>query len=156
MRLRWSVVLFALGAACSRPQPVRSPASYVPRRRTVVITTVPLLVKEQTKLFPFLAKDFGAGGVLDGKEVYAFSPSTITVIAGDTLALTLINPEDDDHAFAMSDFLIKLPPQGKVDTMYVARRPGVYEFSCTVPAHIPMMRGQLVVLAPGAVEGDER
>ena len=90
--------------------------------------------------------------MLSGKEVYAFSPSTITVVAGDTLALTLLNPEDDDHAFAMSDFYVKLPPQGKVDTTYVARRPGVYDFSCTVPAHVPMMRGQLVVLSPSAVE----
>ena len=118
----------------------------------VVITTVPLLVKEQTKLLPFLTEDFAAGGVLDGKEVYAFSPSTITVVAGDTLALTLMNPEDDDHAFAMSDFYVKLPPQTKVDTTYVARTPGVFEFSCTVPAHMPMMHGQLVVLAPSAVE----
>lgn len=152
MWLRRPFVIIALAAACARSQPTHARASYVPRRRTVVITTVPLLVKEQSKVLPFLAKDFAAGGVLDGKEVYAFSPSTITVVAGDTLALTLMNPEDDDHAFAMSDFYVKLPPQGKVDTTYVARRPGVYEFSCTVPAHVPMMHGQLVVLAPSAVE----
>ena len=146
-------VLLTFAVACAGRQPAASHASYVPRRRTVVITTVPLLVKEQTGTFPFLAKDFGAGGVLSGKEVYAFSPSTITVVAGDTLALTLVNPEDDDHAFAMSDFYVKLPPQGKVDTTYVARTPGVYDFSCTVPAHLPMMRGQLVVMAPSAIEG---
>jgi plastocyanin len=140
-----------LGAACARPGPTQSHATYTPHRRTIVITTVPLLVKEQTKTFPFLAKDFAPGGVLAGKEVYAFSPSTITVVAGDTLALTLINPEDDDHSFVMSDFFVKLPPQGKIDTTYVARTPGVYDFSCSVPAHVPMMRGQLVVLAPGAV-----
>ena len=152
MRSRHSLLIVLLAAACARPSPPPSRPSYVPHRRTVVITTVPLLVKEQVKTFPFLAKDFAAAGVLDGKEVYAFSPSTITAVAGDTLALTLINPEDDDHAFAMSDLDIKLPPQSKVDTTYVARTPGVYEFSCTVPAHIPMMRGQLVVLAPDAVE----
>ena len=153
MRLRHSLALLALAAACARPSPTQSHAPYVPRRRTVVVTTVPLLVKEQAKIFPFLTQDFAAGGVLSGKEVYAFSPSTITVVAGDTLALTLLNPEDDDHAFAMSDFYVKLPPQGKVDTTYVARRPGVYDFSCTVPAHVPMMRGQLVVLSPSAVAG---
>lgn len=152
MRLLHALPIIALAAACARPRPTQTRASYRPHRRTVVITTVPLLVKEQLKTFPFLAKDFGAGGVLDGKEVYAFSPSTITAVAGDTLALTLINPEDDDHAFAMSDLDINLPPQGKVDTTYVARTPGVYEFSCTVAAHIPMMRGQLVVLAPDAVD----
>ena len=152
MRLGYLLLLAALSTACAQQRPTQSKPSYVPRRRTVVITTVPLLVKEQTRTFPFLAQDFAAGGVLAGKEVYAFSPSTITVVAGDTLALTFLNPEDDDHAFAMSDFYVKLPPQGKIDTMYVAKRPGVYEFSCTVPAHIPMMRGQLVVLAPAMVE----
>ena len=153
MRVRQPLALVALVAlvACARQAPTRSRPAYVPHRRTVVVTTVPLLVKEQVKTFPFLAKDFAAGGVLDGKEVYAFAPSTITVVAGDTLALSLINPEDDDHAFAMADLYVKLPPQGRVDTTYVARTPGVYDFSCTVPAHLPMMRGQLVVLAPSAV-----
>jgi plastocyanin len=151
MRSGCYALLMTLGAACARPGPTQSHATYTPRRRTIVITTVPLLVKEQTKTFPFLAKDFAPGGVLAGKEVYAFSPSTITVVAGDTLALTLINPEDDDHSFVMSDFFVKLPPQGKIDTTYVARTPGVSDFSCSVPAHVPMMRGQLVVLAPGAV-----
>jgi uncharacterized cupredoxin-like copper-binding protein len=146
------VAFVALAAACARSRSAPPRAAYVPHRRAVVITAVPLLVKEQTKLFPFLAKDFAAGGVLEGKEVYAFSPSTITVVAGDTLALTLLNPEDDDHAFAMSDLYVKLPPQGRVDTTYVARAPGVHPFSCTVPAHVPMMHGELVVLAPSAVE----
>lgn len=154
MRHRHLLMLLALAAACAPSRPQRS-SPYVARRRTVVITAVPLLVKEQTGTFPFLARDFASGGVLSGKEVYAFSPSTITVVAGDTLALTLLNPEDDDHAFAMSDFYVKLPPQGRVDTTYVARRAGVYDFSCTVPAHVPMMRGQLIVLAPSAVESSQ-
>jgi uncharacterized cupredoxin-like copper-binding protein len=114
----------------------------------VVVTTVPLLVKELAKTYPFLAKDFAPGGVLAGKEVYAFSPSTITVMAGDTLHLSLINPEDDDHAFVLHDLFVKLAPQSKTDTTYVARSAGIYEFSCSVPAHVPMMHGQLVVLAP--------
>ena len=121
---------------------------YTPRSRMVVVTTVPLLVKELAKTYPFLAKDFAPGGVLAGKEVYAFSPSTITVMAGDTLHLSLINPEDDDHAFVLSDLFVKLAPQSKTDTIYVARAPGIYDFSCSVPAHVPMMHGQLVVLAP--------
>jgi hypothetical protein len=155
MPLRVSIVLVTLLAACSRLPRAAARASYVPRRRAIAITAVPLLVKEQAKLFPFLAKDFSPGGVLSGKEVYAFSPSTITAVAGDTLALTLINPEDDDHAFAMSDLYVKLAPQTRVDTTYVARRPGVYQFSCTVPAHVPMMHGQLVVLAPSAIEASQ-
>ena len=140
-------------AACARQRPTQSRATYVPHRRTVVITTVPLLVKEQTKTFPFLAQDFAAGGVLSGKEVYAFSPSTITAVAGDTLKLSLINPEDDDHSFVLHDLFVKIPPQGKIDTTYVAKTPGIYEFTCSVPSHVPMMHGELVVLAPSAVAG---
>ena len=53
---------------------------YSPQIRTITITTVPLLVKEQQGVLPFLKEDFAKGGVLDGKEVYAFSPSTVTVV----------------------------------------------------------------------------
>lgn len=138
------VVACARGDSSDRPK-------YTPRSRTVVITAVPLLVKELAKTYPFLAKDFAPGGVLAEKEVYAFSPSTVTVVAGDTLHFSLINPEDDDHAFVLRDLFVKLAPQSKTDTTYVARSPGIYDFSCSVPAHVPMMRGQLVVLSPEAV-----
>lgn len=123
-------------------------APYTPVRRDITITTVPLLVKELGRTYPFLARDFAKGGVLDGKEVYAFSPSTITAVAGDTLHLRFINPEDDEHGFALRDLLVKLPPQSIVDTIYIVRRAGVFPFSCTIPAHTPMMRGELVVLQP--------
>lgn len=121
--------------------------SYVPRTRAVTITTVPLLVKELVKTYPFLERDFAPGGVLAGKEVYAFSPSTITAVSGDTLRLTLLNPEDDDHGFVLRDFFVKLPPQSRIDTTYVVKAAGIYDFSCSVPAHVPMMHGQLVVLS---------
>jgi uncharacterized cupredoxin-like copper-binding protein len=140
-------LLVLVGCGCgsgpSRPAIVK----YVPRARAVTITTVPLLVKELAKTYPFLERDFAPGGVLAGKEVYAFSPSTITAVTGDTLRLTLLNPEDDDHAFVLRDFFVKLPPQSRVDTTYVAKAPGIYDFSCSVPAHLPMMHGQLVVLS---------
>lgn len=142
MNLRSLLPLAVLGCA-TQPMPARS---YTPVRRDITITTVPLLVKELAKTYPFLAKDFAKGGVLDGKEVYAFSPSTITAMVGDTLRLHFINPEDDEHGFALHDLLVKLPPQSTVDTTYVARAAGVFPFSCTIPAHTPMMRGELVVL----------
>ena len=143
-----AAAVFAAGCARSSSSPPR--VEYHPRSRSVVITTVPLLVKELAKTYPFLPKDFAPGGVLAGKEVYAFSPSTITVVAGDTVHLSLINPEDDDHAFVLRDLFVKLAPQSKTDTTYVARSPGIYDFSCSVPAHVPMMRGQLVVVSPEA------
>lgn len=136
-----AVVLAALPAACQL-----APA-YVPRTRDVVITAVPLLTKEMQAIYPFLKQDFAPGGVLDGKEVYAFVPGTVTVMAGDTLRLTLLNPEDDAHTFVMPGLALALLGQSRTDTTYVARRPGIYPFFCSLPAHAPMMHGELVVLA---------
>ena len=145
-------LLTACGTRASTGGQGAAPA-YTPHARDVTITTVPLLVKELAKTYPFLAKDFAKGGILEGKEVYAFSPSTITAVAGDTLKLSLINPEDDDHSFVLHDLFVKIPPQGKIDTTYVVKAPGIYEFTCSVPSHVPMMHGELVVLAPAAVAG---
>ena len=107
-------------------------------------------------MLPFLKADFAAGGVLDGKEVYAFSPSTVTVAEGDTIHFTLINPEDDVHSFVLPDLVVPLPPQQTTRATWVARRPGIYPFVCAVQAHLPMMSGQLVVLAASALAGGSR
>ena len=124
--------------------------AYAPRIRDVAVTTVPLLVKEQRKVFPFLEKAFAKGGALDGKEVYAFSPSTITAVEGDTIHFTLINPEDDLHSFVLPDLAVPLPPNRIVTATYVARHAGIYPIVCAVQSHLPMMSGQLIVLAPSA------
>ncbi len=110
-------VVVALAAAC-QPAP-----SYVPRTRAVVITAVPLLTKEMQAICPFLKQDFAPGGVLAGKEVYAFVPGTVTVMAGDTLRLTLLNPEDDAHTFVLPGLTLALPGQSRTDTTYVAGPP---------------------------------
>ncbi len=128
-------------------------AVYKPRTRELTVTTVPLLVKEQQRLFPFLAADFANGGVLDGKEVYAFSPATLTVVEGDTLNLTLINPEDDVHSFVLPDFSVALPPQKTTRATYVARHAGIFPIVCAIQSHLPMMSGQLVVLTQASMAG---
>jgi plastocyanin len=130
-------------------------AGYVPTTREVTITTVPLLVRETQSVYPFLRGDFAKGGVLDGKEVYAFSPSTVTAVAGDTIHFTFVNPEDDVHSFVLPDFAVSLPGQATTHATYVARTPGVYRFECNIAAHLPMMWGQLVVLAPAAMVGPD-
>ena len=144
-------LLASLAAAGCRAAP--APPAYAPRTRAVTVTTVPLLVKEQQAVFPFLISAFAKGGVLDGKEVYAFSPSTITAVEGDTVQLTLINPEDDEHSFVLPDLAVALHPGTISHATYVARKAGVYPIVCAVQAHLPMMSGQLVVLAPNAVAG---
>lgn len=140
-----------LAGACTISAANNRTVSYTPHRRNIAVTTVPLLVKEQTKLYPFLGAAFAKGGALDGKEVYAFSPSTITVLEGDTIHFTFINPEDDLHSFVLPDFAVTLPGNHIVDTTYVAKRSGIYPIVCSVQSHLPMMSGQLVVLSPAAV-----
>ena len=125
----------------------------MPRARNITVTTVPLLVKEQQGVLPFLKEDFAKGGVLDGKEVYAFSPSNITVVEGDTVHFTLINPEDDNHSFVLPDFAVALPPQKAIEATYVARRAGIFPILCAVQSHLPMMSGQLVVLPVASMAG---
>jgi uncharacterized cupredoxin-like copper-binding protein len=69
------------------------------------------------------------------------------VVEGDTIHFTLINPEDDDHSFVLPDLVVPLPPQQTTRITYVAKRAGIYPIVCAVPSHLPMMSGQLIVLA---------
>jgi plastocyanin len=144
-----SVICTSVDACNSSP--AAAPTAYTPHIRELTVTTVPLLVKEGKVLYPFLKTDFAKGGVLDGKEVYGFSPSTITVVEGDTIHFTFINPEDDVHSFVLPDFAVSLPAQQITRATYVAKHAGIYQFVCAIQAHLPMMSGQLVVLSPGAV-----
>lgn len=150
---RWRCSMLVLAVlACAPNAPPR--ATYTPRARSITITTVPLLVKEAAKLYPFLEPAFAKGGVLDGKEVYAFSPSTITVVEGDTLRLTLINPEDDVHSFVLPDFAVPLPGGKSTEATYVAKHAGIFPIVCAVASHLPMMSGQLVVLSAKSMVGE--
>jgi plastocyanin len=141
MRRLFQCLLVAAGlAAC------RSGSPYRPRLRMFTVTTVPLLTRELARTYPFLTHDFAKGGVLDGKEVYAFVPSTLVVYVGDTLDLTFFNPEDDAHTFLLPDFAIALRGQTTRTARYVAHEAGIFTFRCNIPRHAPMMSGELVVL----------
>lgn len=142
---RRALMAFAGMAACAcAAHPER--ASYTPRTREVTVTTIPLITKELASVYPFLKEDFAKGGVLENKEVYGFLPSTITVMEGDTIQFTFINPEDDVHSFVLPDLAVGLPGQKTVRATYVARHAGIYEYRCSIPTHLPMMHGELVVL----------
>lgn len=141
---RLILALLVAVSACQAPAP--RGASYVPRVRAITVTTVPLLVKEAQGVYPFLKPAFAKGGVLEGKEVYAFSPSTITVVEGDTIHFTIINPEDDVHSFVLPDLAISLPGGKATEATYVAKHAGIFTILCAVQSHLPMMSGQLVVL----------
>lgn len=142
-RAAWAAWLWAL--SCT---PVARSLPYRPRARAYTVTAVPLLVKEQARLYPFLARDFAPNGVLHGEEVYAFVPGTLTAYAGDTLQLTLVNAEDDVHTFVLADLAVGLAPQSTTQAQWVARAPGIYPFHCNVPAHQRTMWGTVVALAP--------
>jgi uncharacterized cupredoxin-like copper-binding protein len=145
--LRLPTCLLAVIIAASGCARDSTAVHYRPRTRELTITAVPLLTKELQSTYPFLVQDFGRGGVLEGKEVYAFVPNSLTVVQGDTIHFTLINPEDDVHSFVLPGLSVSLRPQSKVLADYIARNAGVFEFVCDIPAHLPMMYGQLVVLA---------
>jgi plastocyanin len=133
----------ALAAGCGGAPP----AAGTPTVREFTITAVPLLTREMQRIYPFLAKDFAAGGVLEGKEVYAFEPSAITVYEGDTIHFTLVNPEDDQHSFVLPpDLSLALPPQSRVAATYVARHAGSFRYFCAIASHLPFMYGTLIVL----------
>jgi uncharacterized cupredoxin-like copper-binding protein len=137
----------ALAAGCaSSPSLPR----YAPQEREFVVTTVPLLTKELASTYPFLREDFAQGGVLEGKEIYAFVPSTLTAVEGDTLRFTFVNPEDDEHNFVLPGLTVELPGQSITRASWRADHAGIFAFLCTIPAHAPEMYGQIVVL-PAAV-----
>jgi uncharacterized cupredoxin-like copper-binding protein len=136
--------------AVSACAPQASPRSYVPQERHFVVTAIPLLTKEMVSTYSFLREDFAAGGVLEGKEIYAFVPSTLTVVEGDTVRFTLVNPEDDEHNFILPGLVLELPGQSVTEGTWRAEHAGIFSFVCTIPAHMPEMYGQIVVL-PAAV-----
>ena len=138
-----AALLGILSAGCARP----SAAPGAPALREFTLTAVPLLTKEMQRIYPFLARDFAPGGVLEGKEIYAFEPSAIAVYEGDTVRFTLVNPEDDAHSFVLPpDLSVALPPQSRVAATYLARQPGSFRYFCSIASHLPFMYGTLTVL----------
>jgi len=147
--LRHGAASLALAAAALSAACTSTSAPYVAQERHFVVTAVPLLTKEMVSIYPFLREDF-AGGVLEGKEVYAFVPSTLTVVEGDIVRFTLVNPEDDEHNFVLPGLVAELPGQSVTEAIWRADHAGIFNFVCTIPAHTPEMYGQIVVL-PAAV-----
>ena len=142
--------LYAVGnaASASAGAPRAVASTYKPQTRNLVVTAVPLLVHEQTGTFDYLNQDFAKGGLLDGTEVWAFSPSTLTVYAGDTVHVTVVNPGGDLHTFTISavGFSIKVPALTERHGSFVVPNVGLYKFFCAVPEHSRYMWGNLVVL----------
>jgi len=148
LRFHGFIAAFVLAACAPQGVPPRLPR---PTHRDITLTTVPVLVKEMRRTLPFLADAFGPTGALHEKELYGFMPSQVTVMAGDTIHFTFINPEDDVHAFVLPDLAVSLPGNSTTRATYIALRAGVFAFTCAIQSHLPMMAGQLIVLAPAAL-----
>jgi plastocyanin len=140
-----------IASACSTKVDAAK-ADYTPQTRTVSLTVAPLLVHEQEGTFDFLKEAFAKHGTLDGKEVWSFAPSTITVYQGDTVNVTFTNPGDDPHTFTIPQLNVdaQIKENSETKTSFFAPKPGIYTFSCTVAEHAPYMYGTLVVLPASA------
>lgn len=99
-------------------------------------TTDSDVVVNETKTFDVVANQF------------AFSPSTITVNAGDTVVINLTS-SDVPHGFSLPDFGVSatITPGSTKTVEFVADAAGSYSFSCSVVcgAGHSGMRGTLVV-----------
>ena len=121
----------------------------MPQTKSFVVTMVPLLVQEMQGTLPFLSQEFATGGPLDGKEVFAFYPSTLVVYEGDAVQIALTNASADGHTFTAPDVGVNVSIQERSSAAasFVATKPGVFTFVCSVPEHTPYMRGEIVILS---------
>lgn len=119
-----------------------------PKTKEYTITEYPILVHEQQDMLPYLQQDFADNGVLSGKEVYGFYPSTIVVHSGDMIHLNVINPADDGHTMSIPDINMSMveKPHSTTPMMFTAPSPGIYDFYCAEAEHAPYMWGQIVVI----------
>lgn len=88
---------------------------------------------------------------MGGEGYDKFYPQTVTVLKGDKVKIVLNNIDEDmDHGFAIDAYGINQPVKmGQTVTIeFVADKPGVFTFYCTIPCgpgHSEMT-GQLIVL----------
>src|SRR3989442_4102027 len=139
-------------ARATAPSTATVTTTYKPEPRDLVVTAVPMLVHEETGLYDYLKKDFGKGGLLQNGEVWAFSPSSLTVYEGYTVNVTVVNPGGDPHTFTIADmnFNIDVPALSTVTGSFVVPKVGLFKFFCAIPEHSPSMWGSLVVLPDSA------
>ncbi len=144
-----AVALYAKGALTTAPAAAAPAANhYVPRQVSMTVTIVPQWVHEETGTFDYLGAEFSKKALLAGKEVWGFSPNTITAYQGDTLDITLYNPSSDPHTFTVTGLPVNQGIAGTASTRitFTASKVGIFPFACDVAEHDPFMWGQIVVL----------
>ena len=152
MGLAAAALLIGTGAACAQGPAVAAGPNYKPQTRAYSIAAVPLLVHEESTTFDWLKPAFAKKGLLDGKEVWGFSLSHITVYQGDNVDVTIVNPGDDPHTFTISDLGVNtaIKGNGQAHTSFIAEKVGTFRYYCTIAEHYPYMSGEITVLPASA------
>lgn len=142
--------LAAFGSA--RAASPATPVAYQPQKRTLVISMVPVLTHEFSSFLPYLAADFAKGGMLAGKEIFAFLPAHVSAYAGDSVDFQIYNPADDAHTLTVIELQQSVDALGHhTATLSLQNlKQGIYTLACLEPEHEPFMWGQLTVLPPPA------
>jgi plastocyanin len=147
------LAILALGAAgCAQGTAGAAGPRYQMQQRSFTITAVPLLVHEQQGMFDYLKGAFAKGGMLADKEVWGFSPSSITVYQWDTVNVSLVNPGDDAHTFTIPELGVNANMKGGSTSRvsFTANKVGSFAFVCTMMEHAPYMWGTITVLPDSA------
>jgi hypothetical protein len=141
-----------VAGSCSVNSAAASATKYSAQNRQYSIVAVPLLVHEQTGTYDYLNKAFAKHGLLDGKEVWGWSTSSLTVYQWDSVAIDIVNPGDDAHTFTISELGVNVPmkPGAQTKANFVAMKVGTYKFFCAMPEHMPYMSGTITVLPDSA------
>ncbi|TAL07238.1 MAG: hypothetical protein EPO00_09660 [Chloroflexota bacterium] len=130
-------------------------STYTPQTRTIEMVTIQELIGEFANI-PDLKdetdKALASGGPLDGHEVYAWYPNSLTAYVGDTIKITIHNAQGDEHIFALPDFGVTqtIAPDSTATVTFTVTKPTISQFICAVPEHTPWMQGWLTVLPDSA------
>ena len=140
------LIVLALLAACCPRKPAAPDFSVTiggkPRAQVIVLCQA-LATKESGP----------AETVVHFGEVYAFTPSSLSVRKGEPTEIVFWNLQaDDEHDFMLFDprnrvvTQFKLPPLQKTARVFTFRGEGLYRFVCTL--HRPEMSGAITVGPP--------
>lgn len=116
--------------------------------RHLVISMVPVLTHEFQTFLPYLKNAFAQGGLLDGKELFAFLPAHVSAYVGEPITFDIYNPADDAHTmtFVNLDKTVDVPGHAKASLTLPPLKAGIYDFACLEEEHVPFMWGQLTIL----------
>ena len=139
------------------PNTISNPATVIPSNGEPQVRSFDIELGE----VEFFANTENEEGVEDTVfvELHRWSPNTIVVNKGDTVALKVTNPRGNYHSFSIPEFGVStsmLDPRGGTEIIeFVADKTGTFTFSCEVPYNPDqqwcdpdhaMMTGTLIVL----------